>query len=95
METLFEFLPIILYGLLAILVLVLIILIIRLMKTLSKIDTVIEDVANKSKKLDGIFNFIDTTTDTLTLMSDKFASLVVNGITSIFKRKKKGNDENE
>lgn len=95
METLIDVLPIILYGLLAILVFVLIILIIRLMKTLSKVDRIIEDVANKSKKLDGIFNFIDTTTDTLTLMSDKFASMLVNGITSIFRRKKKGNDENE
>lgn len=95
MEMLSDILPIILYLLLAILVLVLIILIIRLIKTLSKVDKIVEDVANKSSKLDGVFNFIDNTTDTLNIMSDKLASMVVTGISNVFKRKTKGEDENE
>lgn len=94
MEILSDILPILLYILLSVLVVVLIILTIRLIKTLGKVNKVVDDVANKSSKLDGVFNFIDTTTDTLTLLSDKFSSFVATRISSLFK-KKKGNDKNE
>ena len=95
MEVLSETLPIILSGLLAILVVVLIVLVLRIIKTLTKVEKIIDDVSNKSKKLDGIFNLVDVATDTLNVMGDKIALAIANGITSLFKRKKKGFDEDE
>lgn len=92
-----ELLPIILYLLLSILIVVLIIFVIRLIKTLGKVDKVVDDVNIKVTKLDGVFNIIDTTTDTLALLSDKLANFAVNKLGNLFtkKKKKKEEDENE
>ncbi|MEG1647274.1 MAG: hypothetical protein RR325_00725 [Bacilli bacterium] len=97
METINELLPVILYILLTILVIVLIVFVIRLIKTLSKVDKVVDDVNRKVSKLDGVFNIIDTTTDTLSLISDKVTNFVINKIGMLFtkKSKKKEEDENE
>lgn len=93
MDVLRSVLPIILYVLLAILVVVLIIFVIKLMKTLSKVDKVVDDVAVKSSKLNGVFDFIDTTTDTLSLVSNKFSGFVAGKIGSVLKKKGRKKDE--
>lgn len=97
MGTLNEIFPVILYGLLIILVVVLIILGIKVIKTLNKVDDVIDDVNGKVKSLNGLFSIIDTTTDALSGFGDKFVSIISNGINSIFalKNKKERKDENE
>ena len=88
-------LPVILYILGSILLVVLIILVIKMMKTLKKVDAAIDDYNEKSKKLDGVFSLIDSTTDTISSLSDKIVSAVITGITSLFKRKKKEDTEDE
>ena len=88
-------LPITLYVALTILVIVLIIFVIKLIKTLGKVDKVVDDVNRKVSKLDGVFNIIDTTTDTLALFSDKLTDFTVNKITSLFNRKNKKKEEEE
>lgn len=93
--TISELLPIILYVLLSILVVVLIIFVIRLIKTLGKVDKVVDDVNIKITKLNGVFNIIDTTTDTLAVLSDKLASFAVNKLGSLFTRKSKKKEEDE
>jgi len=95
METLNEIFPVILYGLLIILVVVLIVLVIRLIKTLNKVDAVVDDVNGKVKKLDGIFNIVDTTADALSNFGDKFAYLISSGISALFTKKRKDSKREE
>lgn len=90
-----ELLPIILYILLSILVVVLIIFVIRLIKTLSKVDKVVDDVNVKVTKLNGVFNIIDSTTDTLALLSDKLTNFAVSKIGNLFTKKNKKKEEDE
>lgn len=88
--------PIILYSLGSILLVVLIILVIKMMKTLKKIDTAIDDYNEKSKKLNGVFDLIDTATDTISSIGDRLVTSAINGITKLFtKKKKKEESENE
>ena len=88
-----EMLPCILYVALIIFVIVLTILVIKLMKTLKKLDGILLDVDQKMKKVDGVFNLIDTTADFANNISDK----IINGISSfvgmIFKKKRGKKDE--
>ena len=60
-----EVFPIILYILGSILLIVLIVFVVRMMETLKKLDSAIDDYNEKSKKLNGVFDLIDTTTDTI------------------------------
>ena len=89
-----ELLRIILYVGLIVLVIIVIILGIRLMKTLKKVDGLLDDVNVKITKVNGVFDIIDKTTDYASLISDK----ILNGIysfISVFTKRKKGNDNNE
>lgn len=95
MEMIKDVLPVILYSALTILVVVLIVFVIRLIKTLGKVDKVVDDVNRKVTKLDGVFNIIDTTTDTLALMSDKLTDFAVTKISNLFTRKSKKKEEEE
>ena len=77
----------------SILLIVVIVLITRLIKTLTKVDKIVEDVEYKVSKLNGVFNIIDTMSDTITKISDTLSSAVYNGINKVLKRK--GNDKDE
>lgn len=89
-----ELLIILLYLLLIILIVIFIVLGIKLVKTLKKVDNVIDDVNSKMEKVDGVFEIIDKTTDYAASISDKIIGALSNFINSIF-RKKKGKNENE
>ena len=86
---------IILYVLGSILLITLIVFVIKLMKTLKKVDDAIDDYNEKSKKLDGLFSIIDTTTDTISALSDKLVGVLIKGISNVFKRKKKEDESDE
>ena len=92
-----EVLLIIIYSLIAILLIVMIVFIIKLFGTLSRINKTLDEVNTKVEKLNGVFNIIDTTTDYLSLLSDKLVDKVTNVISSLFskKDKKEGADEDE
>lgn len=87
--------PIILYILAAVLLVVLIILALKSIKTLKKVDEVIDDVNQKSAKLNGVFNIIDNTTDAIATVSDKAVDLILTGVQNLFRGKKKKKDEGE
>ncbi len=90
--------PFILYLLLIILLIVLIILIIKLIRTVSKVDQVVEDVNYKVNRLNGLFEIIDYTTDSLVSFNDKIINFITSSITSFVKRrskKKRGEKKNE
>ena len=76
---LYEFLGLLLYVSLIVLVIIFIVLGIKLIKTLNKVDNVIEDVNVKMNKVDGVFDIIDKTTDYASSISDK----IVNGISNL------------
>ena len=90
-----ELLTIILYILGSILLVVLIVLGIKLIKTVNKVNNVVDEIDEKQKKLNGIFDVIDTATDTLSIISDKVVGTIVNGLVGIFSRKKKDKDLEE
>lgn len=82
MEFMNQFMPLVIYVLLAVLLLVLIILVVKLFTTVDKTNAVLEDIEKKSRSLDGIFGAVDTLTDTISLASDK----IVDGIASVIGR---------
>lgn len=87
------FLQIIIYILLIALLIIFIILGIRLIKFMSKMDKVIDDVEDKIHKTDNVFGLIDRTADFASNVSDKVISGIFNFVSNIFK--KKGNDIDE
>lgn len=97
MSCLNEVFPVILYMLGSILIVVFIVVGIKLINTLNKLDKVVDDVAYKASKLNGLFRFIDTTADTMNAISDTAVNFITNGIQNIFTRKskKKEGEENE
>ena len=89
-----ELLPVILYVALIVLVVILIVLGIKLIRTLKKLDIVIEDINSKMNRVDGLFNIIDRTTDFASSISDKVVSSISSFI-NVLVRRKRGNDEDE
>ena len=94
MIDLFDFLQFVLYVDLIILGIIFIILGIKLLRTLKKVDNVIEDVNVKISKVNGVFDIIDKTTDYASTISDKIIAAISNFINVLFK-KKTGNDDDE
>ena len=92
METASQLMPIILYLLLSILVVVAIVFIYKLTITLDKANTVLDDIYVKVKKLDGLFEIIDKSADTISMITDKVSNVVVNSILKLFKKKRKVDD---
>ena len=87
---------IILYSLGSILLVVLIILVIKAIKTVNKVNLLIDDISEKSRKLDGLFNVAGKASNALDSISDKvinFAVGLFSGIASLRKRKKDEEDE--
>lgn len=82
-----EVLPIILYILGAVLLSSLIVLTIKLIIIVNKTEKVVDNITEKVRMLDGLFNIIGTVTGKFTLVTER----VVDGITllieKIFKRK--------
>ena len=98
MEELLYYFPLVLYVLAAILLIVLIILGIKLINTINKTNIILEDAYNKTKSLNGLFNIIDSVTDTLSTVSDTLVASITNIVGKVFRRGKKKEmeiDENE
>lgn len=86
-------LQILIYIFLIALIIVFIILGIRMIKLLTKVDRVVDDVEDKIKKTDNVFGLIGRTADIASNVSDKIITGIFNFVSNIFK--KKGNDEDE
>lgn len=86
---------IIIWLLCSILLITLIILIIKLIKTIGKVDKVIDDVSEKSSKLDGVFNLVDSTTDALSTVGDKMINFIITFISNLVTKKRKEENKNE
>ena len=88
--TLVEVLPIIIYILLIILIIVGIILGIKFIITIDKINYLVDDVTNKVKTLDTVFNMFNLVNDKLGVLTGKVSELFINLFDKImnFKRRK-------
>lgn len=89
MQELLEFLPIILYLLGAVLLIILIILGTKLIETVNKTNAILDDAYNKTKSLNGLFNAIDSITDTLSMLSDNIVGSITSVIGKLFNKKNK------
>lgn len=92
-----EFFQTVIYILCSISLIVLIFLFVKLIFTLNKVDKLLDDISEKSKKIDGAFNLVDKVTDTVSSVSDKFIGVIFNGITGLTKKvmKKRERDEED
>ena len=88
-----EFFSCIFYILLIVLVIILIVFVINAIKTLRKVDDLVDDLSVKSNKLNGVFSIIDGATDTVIGFSDGIVNFFTNGLNKIMNRKKEDNDE--
>jgi hypothetical protein len=88
-------LPILLYITGVILLIILIIIGLKFIRTMNKVEGIVDDVDNKVKSLNGLFKVIDITTDKLSIFTDKGVDLITNILKTIFKKKKRKEKENE
>ena len=82
MEFLLDFLPILIYILLIVILIVGIIVGVNFIKTMRKVEKVVDDVNDKVQSLNSFFQIIDFTTDKI---SDKMVDGVSKFISHIFK----------
>ena len=88
-----SFLLVIVCLLSSILLVVLIVLGIKLINTVNKFDSVLDEVNIKLKKVDGVFDVMDTITDSVSLVSDKLVDTVAFLIRKIFQKKNRKEDD--
>lgn len=88
-----EFLPIIIYILLIVLIILLIIIAIKVTKTMNKVDALVDDVDNKMKSLDPVFDLVEGVSSKATLISDKFLGFILRITNKLFSKKETKEEE--
>jgi len=74
------------YVLLIVLLIIGIILGIRLIQTLNKVDKVVDDVEEKVRALDGLFDAVDVVSDKFSLITNRLVDGIGGIISKIFKK---------
>ena len=95
MEMLGEVLPILVYFLGSILLVVLIILGIKLIQTVDRANSILDDLEEKAKSLNGFFNVIDSFSNTIAVVGDRIIDGGTGLISSFFHKRKKKKEEEE
>lgn len=54
---------------------------------MNKVDDILEDISDKAKSLDKLFNIIDFATDRVSVVSDTIINFVSGAINKIFKKR--------
>ena len=93
MEFLDALLPIIIYILLIVLIILLIIIAVRVIKTMDKVNVIVDNVIDKVESLDNLFYIIDGASSRLTLLSDRFIGFIIKIYDKLFKKNKNRKDE--
>ncbi len=89
MDILNQIFPIILYFLGAVLLVVIIILITKLMKTVDKVNILLDDIEDKSQSLNGLFDAIGKIGDTLSAANNRVTGFIAGVVSKMFKNKKR------
>lgn len=84
MEYLQVILPIIIYFLLIAILIIGIILGVKFIKTITKIEKVVDDVNDKVESLNGFFHIIDFTTDKIVAITDMIVDKISLFISKLF-----------
>lgn len=95
MEILQVVLPIIIYFLLIIILVIGIILGIKFIRTVTKIEKVVDDVNDKVQSLNGLFRVIDFTTDKIVGATDFLVDKISLVFSKLFFGRKKKRKESE
>ena len=100
MDFLNDFLPILLLFLGAVLLVVLIILLLKVIKTVDKVNIILDDVEQKSQSLNGLFKAIERLGNALDSANNKVTGFVAGVAKKMFKQRKskkakKEEEENE
>ena len=88
MEFLLDFLPIIIYILLIVLISVCICLLIKALKTIDKINLLLEDVEMKLSTLNAFFNAINWTTEKINIITERIIDGVMSVVHKLFNKRK-------
>ena len=88
-------LGVVLLFLAAILLFVIILLITKLITTIDKVNIILDDVENKSKKLNGLFDAIGAIGDKLSSANNHVNGFITKIISTVFKQRKKRTKKEE
>ncbi len=95
MEFVNVFLPAVMYSLLIVLIIVLIILGIRTLETVTRINTLLDDLEKKMDSMSGLFNVMDFIATKATVVTDTIASTIMGTIKSLVKKRKQKKEDVE
>jgi len=95
MEALSQSLPIVIYFLLIILLVVVIILGIKLIITMSKLESLVDDVTKKVSALDKVFDVVNVVTNRFSLITDTVINFATSLFTKLFSSKKYKDEEED
>ena len=90
-----DFLLILLAVLGIILLIALIILCVRLNFTISKVDSLLDDMYKKLNTVNHVFEVVDKVTDSISLINDRMVDAVVSFIANLFSKRKKKQEKIE
>lgn len=90
-----EYLPILIYILLCILIVLLIIICVKVIKTMNRVNDMVDDACEKVRSLNKMFSIVDIVTDKLSLLTETVSDSIVLFLKNIFKNKKRKNIESE
>lgn len=79
----------------AVLTIVLIVISIKLIRTVNKVNAILDDVEKKVESVNGLFSVVDRITDGVSTFSDIVVNAIVGLIEKVFTRKNKDNEELE
>lgn len=88
-----EYLPILIYILLCILITLLIVICVKVIKTMNKVESIVDDANERVKSLNGIFNIVDVVTDKLSALTEVVTDSIILFIKGIFKKRKQKKEE--
>lgn len=88
MEFLLDFLPIIIYILLIVLISICICLMVKAIKTVDKVNLILEDVEAKVSSLDAFFNVINWTTEKINIIGERMVDGVMSVVHKLFNKRK-------
>ena len=89
MELLYDIMPLVLYFLGAVLLFVVIILVTNLIATIDKTNVLLYDLEAKSQSLNGLFEAIDSVSQTISSANMRVVTTVTNIVSKLFRKKKK------
>ena len=80
---------------LVVVIILLMILIIKLIVTTNKVNDLLDDVSQKVKSFDKVFEIVDVVNDKVAMIGDATVGLMSGVVKKFFKNKKKSKNESE